>query len=316
MPSSTRAVALLIVLACAGCSTEREPGSLFGPSESGIPVVDAQLIVGFSFPEILISETTSPEEPWTREQAAVGDAAVQVVGPDFTLRYTVSDPELGVYFPVTQLASVAPDTEYRLEVDFPDGRRVRAVTHTPAAFRVNRWVLLEEDGETVIRELATYSDTSGEEIYEQNRLVHGQGLVEAQYARGDEPGVQVGVFSLDPDSDFAIDVSFLDPEDLEDFQRFESSPALVVPDGRLRLPWLAVFFTGRYQFHVFQVDQNWFNLLLSTPEFGGGTGFGGNTGDSFESPLFAVDGGIGLFGSAAIDSIGIYVVSPDSLDAP
>ena len=77
------------------------------------------------------------------------------------------------------------------------------------------------------------------------------------------------------------------------------------------MPWVAVYFQGRYQVKVFAVDTNWYDFIRSDPQSaGGGPGFGGNAGDSFERPIFHVDGGIGLFGSAAVDSIGFRVLVP------
>jgi hypothetical protein len=165
----------------------------------------------------------------------------------------------------------------------------------------------------VRRELATFAE-AGDQSFEQNRLVHSDGLLEARIgmpAQTIMPPFQVALQSLDPDSDFVIDVSFLDEEDLENFDRHSASPPLIAADGRLRLPWFAVAFGGRYVIRVFAIDMNWYDLIRSFPELsGGGQGFGGNAGDAFERPLFHIEGGIGLFGSAAVDSVGIFVLPP------
>ena len=65
---------------------------------------------------------------------------------------------------------------------------------------------------------------------------------------------------------------------------------------------------GRYDYKVFTVDQNWYDLVRTTPQTDGGLGFGGNAGDGQENPLFRVQGGIGLFGSASVDSVGFYIL--------
>ena len=64
---------------------------------------------------------------------------------------------------------------------------------------------------------------------------------------------------------------------------------------------------------IFALDENWYDLVRSSPELAGGRGavaFGGNLGDAFERPIFHVDGGIGLFGSASVDS-GAFFVLPE-----
>ena len=89
-----------------------------------------------------------------------------------------------------------------------------------------------------------------------------------------------------------------------------TSPAIVPVDGGIRLPWAAVVYEGRYLIRVHSIDRNWYDLIRSSPEFGGGQGFGGNAGDSFDRPIFHVEGGVGLFGSGAVDSLGITVLPP------
>jgi hypothetical protein len=50
--------------------------------------------------------------------------------------------------------------------------------------------------------------------------------------------------------------------------------------------------------------------VRSAPEISGAAGpvVGGNAGDGFERPIFHVEGGVGLFGSASVDSIGFVVL--------
>ena len=58
-------------------------------------------------------------------------------------------------------------------------------------------------------------------------------------------------------------------------------------------------------FKVYALDQNWYDYTRTNNEDGGF--FGGLIGDNFERPIFNIEGGIGLFGSAAVDSIGFFV---------
>lgn len=73
------------------------------------------------------------------------------------------------------------------------------------------------------------------------------------------------------------------------------------------LPWFAVAFAGRHVWRTYALDQNWYDFARTDPETGGG-GFGRLAGDGFKRPSFAVQGGIGLFGSAAVDSVGFVVL--------
>lgn len=222
-----------------------------------------------------------------------------------------ADAGQGRYAPVAP-PLVLPGTEYRLEVTTGRGERASAVTTTPARFAVSDWALL--DGTTQERKgsLATFAEL-GELAYDapQNRLAFAGDLLEARFTPPGTPAIQVGLLSLDPDSDFTIDPDFFSQEDFDSLERRTSSPPLVADLGYVRMPWFAVFFQGRYQVKIFAIDRNWYDFIRTDPRLAqGGPGFGGTAGDSFERPVFHVDGAIGLFGSASVDSVGFRVFVP------
>ena len=95
--------------------------------------------------------------------------------------------------------------------------------------------------------------------------------------------------------------------DFQDFERETSSPPLEVAEGNLRLPWFAIAFGGRHQLKIYALDDNWYDFARSSPETQNNA-FGGLAGDNFERPIFSIEGGIGLFGSASIDSLGFFVL--------
>jgi hypothetical protein len=103
-----------------------------------------------------------------------------------------------------------------------------------------------------------------------------------------------------------IGPELFDPVDLEELDRALSSPAFEALESRVKFPWLTIYSQGRYKIRVFAVDENWYQLILTLSEFQ--SGFGGNIGDFFTRPSFSVEGGIGLFGSASVDSIGFFIL--------
>ena len=58
---------------------------------------------------------------------------------------------------------------------------------------------------------------------------------------------------------------------------------------------------------IYAVDRNWYDYVRSGPE-AQESWYGGLAGENFRQPLFHVEGGIGLFGSASVDSLGFVVV--------
>jgi hypothetical protein len=296
---------------------ERDESDLYAPEDVGTLVVDCVLVVDRPFPHVYLTRTLAPDQPFSVTAAAEREATITIHGESVQVAYR-SDPYLdGRYFPLLPSARVEPNTTYEISVVTTDGRTLTAVTHTPGSFAVDRWVLLDDAGESEIRELETFADL-GNDVYfaPANQLVYAEGLLEARFHRTEAVAYQIGLLSLDLGSDYVIDPEFFDEEDFESLERLTSSPMFEAEDGLARLPWLAIYFQGRYKFKIYAVDENWFDLVRSSPSLsGGGPAVGGNAGEGFERPLFHVQGGIGLFGSAAVDSGGVFIVSPDSVQA-
>lgn len=285
---------------------------LLGPAQAGTVVVDAVLVVGVELPVVRLTRTVDPAQAFSLSQARVTGAAVEIRSGGTTYRYGESESNPGLYVAQDFHHVVDPETEYDLYVETAEGESVTARTITPPVLTVDRWVLLEDDGKTVNHQLVTFEE-AGADAYNapENQIVHGVGTLEARFRRPDVPGFQIGLHSLDPNSDFAIDVSFLDEKDLADFKRDLSSPVLILEDGTVRLPWFSLPYQGPYLVELFAVDVNWYDLIRSFPGLNqGGPGFGGSLGDSFDEPLFHVQGGIGLFGSASKSAIGFRILAP------
>ncbi|MFN0149763.1 MAG: DUF4249 family protein [bacterium] len=314
------AVGRVVLAACAalaifgGCAANRDTSELFDTSAVGTLVVDAVLIVDKPMPNLFVRTILAPDVPYDATVAGVRGAQVTIKTTSGSYRYqeeSLGSARVGLYRP-PGAPLVAPNTTYDLEVVTLDGRRVTATTTTPDRFNVSDWVLLDEESLELIRDFATFEQL-GDSVYyaPQNQVVYLDGLLEARFAPG--PNLKryhVGLSSLDLDSDYVIEGDFLEDEDFEDFDREGSSPALEASGGFVRLPWFAIYFAGRHKIRVYAIDQNWFDLARSSPELigNGGPNVGGNAGDDFERPIFHVEGGVGLFGAGAVDSIGFTIL--------
>ncbi|MCZ6636113.1 MAG: hypothetical protein O7G87_22170 [bacterium] len=300
----------LMVLGCLigllGCQAERDKASLFGPEEVGVLVIDAQLIVDKPLPALFVRETVGLGEVYRLGEAGVVDAEVVIEqdGQRFVYRADLSEP--GRYIPPTGPPQVLPQTTYRLTVR-SQGREARATTRTPGRLVMRETVWQSEDG-SVERRMKTFEDG---EVYSapENQIVYQDGLLVARFGALDAKGYQVAIESLDPNSKLVVESEFIDDEN--DVDRYGSSPPFEIADGNLPMPWFIVFFEGRHLIRFYAVDENWFDLIRSVPQFHGEDGAivpGGLAGDNFERPLFHVEGGIGLFGSASTDSLGFVVL--------
>ena len=301
---------ILIVLCLTACAAERQPGELFGSVEEGSElVVDGLLIVDQPLPELFVRRILPPGQTYSRDEAGVLDAQVRVFQGNQVFEYAPApDPAApGRYLPPPEAPLVQTATEYRLEVDV-EGKKVRARTTTPERVRVRQVVLLDEDTQEVMRTLKSFAEM-GDEVYTapENQLTHLEGIIELHLEKAGE-AYQAALFALEEDAQL-LDEDFPEiydrtPENLLANQ----SPPFAASDGIVRWPWFAVVYTGRSLIKVYAVDHNWFDYARSSPDQQEQGGFGGMAGDNFERPFFQVEGGIGLFGSASVDSVGFVVL--------
>ncbi|MCI0451286.1 MAG: DUF4249 domain-containing protein [Candidatus Latescibacteria bacterium] len=304
-----RIFATVIALWALSCSPEREGSELFAPGGLGIPVVDAVLVVGQPFSDIYLSQTIAPDELFTREGAGLNGASVTVEGDANIISYQ----SMGVrgWYTTSAPFTVQPSTTYRFTATLADGRVVRASTTTPAQLSVREWVLLDESGTILLQTLSTFAE-HGDTVYyrDENQLVYPENILAAILDDQSTAGYQIGLVNLETDSPLLIDADFLEEDDLDNFKRTNSSPPLNY-EATLRVPWLAIYYAGRYNLRVVALDRNWYDIARTDPAVGGGGfGFGGEAGDTSKRPIFHVDGGIGVFGSVSSDSVGFYVNPP------
>ncbi len=266
-----------------GCSGERDPATLFGPAERETVVVDAVLYVDRPLPVIFITRTLEANMEFVEVASAVNDAEVTVVQGLAEYRYE-SVGHLGRYAPPPGAPMVRPDTEYRLRVRAL-GREIRGVTKTPGRISLKEIVIVEESTMEVIGRLES-ERTGG------NQVVYREGIIEVRFDPLDVEAYQVVVLDREADDE-------------------DSSPPLEALDGRLLLPWFAIGPSGEHDIEVYALDRNLFDFLRSVEASGQNAfGFGSLAGDTFERPVFNLDGGIGVFGSASVVSFG-FVVVPD-----
>lgn len=298
-------LAALLAPLLLSCAAERD-GGLFAPPEDGVPVVDALLFVDAPLPPVYLRRTLPPGSRYTQDEAALSGAEVALSSGDRRFIYTVDPDTAGRYLPPADAPIVQPQTLYRLHVEV-DGQTIAAQTLTPRRLQLRQAVLLDAQTLEMRRPLKTFAEV-GQAVYSENRLVYRDGLVEMRFDTQEAVAFQLALINLEEDSPFIIEADFLEEDDIADFDRYGASPPLDIADGRARLPWFAVAFAGRHLFKVLAIDQNWFDYVRSNPEESGGFAAGGLAGDNFERPVFNIEGGIGLFGSAAVDSVGFFIL--------
>ena len=315
-------IVLALSLFVTGCGERM----VFNSDDVDQIVVDAYLIVDQALPPIWVSRTSEPRVPATPENVGEVGATVRIVDEDgneflyadgMRLEGELLAPR-GRYLPLVPDGAdpvdfiVRPGVRYDLTIVTARDETVRATTIAPPRLDVDEWLVLDF-GLNVLSEIRDFEEV-GDSVYTiaDNQLEWGASLLEARFDRDPSvPSYQVALFSLDPDSDFAIEPDFFEEEDFDEIDREGASPMFDAEDGTIRLPWFAVFFEGRYKIKIYATDQNWRDFVTTVPSLSGNGGFGQNAGDGFDRPIFRIDGGIGLFGSASVDSVGFFVFDDD-----
>lgn len=261
-------------------------------------VVESYLVAGRALQQVRLSTTAPAFEFYSFENTAVQGATVVIrlleengTGIDSTFTFGMSQP--GIYVP-NSLHRVLPSRTYRLEILTQENEEISATTIVPGAFTVVGGIL-----DTLV-----YQSTEQLEVT----------LSESSY-----PGRQnVYIFNTlavnpDPDNLTPLYADFYDDDEdlLEEFSNTASGLLNegnfdVNPDGSItvRYPWIAVAFYGDNDIVASTVDDNIFDYVRSEDvQLGGSTLSPGE----IQNVITHVEGGIGLFGAMASDTIRTFI---------
>ena len=265
-------------------------------------VVESYLIAQRTLPQVRISTTLPVDEVYSFDNAALSNAVVEVrlltgtegspVEQSFS--YTLDSP--GIYT-TNDPHEVMPLRSYELFVRFNDNSNtVRSFTTVPDTFRVVSGV----------PESIVYQSTDQLEI---------------EVTRSDFPGRQnVFVFStisLDPDTANITPV-YADLFDDDDFEDLTNNSSGIINEGNFEVnpsgtitidyPWLAVAFFGENDIIASTIDDNLLDFIRSQEvQLGGSTLSPGE----IQNVIFNVEGGIGVFGAIAADTVRTDILRPD-----
>lgn len=262
-------------------------------------VVESYLVANRQLPQVRLSTTVPADEVYDFEEAAVNNAIIEVRllanGPESSVEqsFTYSNAEPGIYQP-DQNHAVIPGRTYQLHISFPGSNDViTAQTIIPGSFEILGGV-----AESVV-----YQSTQQLEIT----------LSESSY-----PGRQnIFVFnaiSFEPDAEdltpFYSDV-FQDSDDPEeDITLLSNNSSGIInegnfevnPDGSVtvKYPWIGIAFYGLNDIVANTLDDNVYDFVRSQQvQLGGSTLSPGE----IQNVIYHVDGGIGVFGSLASDTV-------------
>lgn len=263
-------------------------------------VVESYIVANRDLQQVRLSTTVPAFDFYDFEENAIRNADVEIrllsvsgAGVDSVFAYAMSEP--GIYQP-TESHSVLPTRTYELNIQIPNGSildEVRATAIVPDTFSVIGGIL----DSLVYQSSEQLSVTLSESSY---------------------PGRQnVFVFTTISENPVVENLTPLyldfydDEEDLEEFS--VTSSGLLnegnftqFPDGSVTIqyPWLAVAFYEENRIVATTVDDNIYDYLRSNDvQLGGSTLSPGE----IQNVITRVEGGIGLFGAMASDTIDTFI---------
>lgn len=266
-------------------------------------VVESYAVANDSLPSVSVRTTARADEEYNASELVLEDADVQIVlldesGSDEVEVFEyIYNSKKQKYVPQNQAHRMLPTRTYRLDVSFDDRPEViQATTTIPDDFEV-----INEIPETIVYQggqlelvLSATEKTQPQNIFVFTAIaLHARldNMTPFYFASLDEDGVEV--------SDFEVNSSGLINED-----NFKKNN-----DGTITLkyPWLGIAFYGETKIVTQSVDKNVADLVRSQD-----VQLGGSTLSPGEIPnlIYNVNGGIGVFGSLASDTVSTIILNP------
>lgn len=263
-------------------------------------VVESYMVSEARMPEIRLTHTLPLFETYGAEEAAVTGAQVHIeeLGPagETASVYTYRHDSTGIYR--TQADSrVKAERRYRLIAEMPGGETLRSETLVPGEF--------ESVGET--------ADTSAYQSDRQITITTTPSFY---------PGRQTFyIFTVVVENPMMENLTpfyrdaVMDADNPEKaLRQYAKNSSGIINETNyerdkegnitLRLPWLAVAFYGKNKIVANAIDDNMYDFLRSQNAQTGGPALSPG---EIQNIRYNVEGGIGIFGSLASDTVSVYI---------
>jgi hypothetical protein len=266
-------------------------------------VVESYLVAKRKLPQIRLSKTMPALEYYDFAKAAVSNARVEVKllesGPQSKVMKTFiyRNIQPGIYIP-NQAHKVLPSRTYQLHITFPGSQDVvSAYTIVPGSFRIQPGVqksVIYQSEEQIELTLSESSYPGRQNIYVFNALAQNPipenltPLYAEFYQNSDQPE--------------------------EDLMLYANNSSGIINAGNfevhsdatttLKFPWLGIAFYGENLIVANTIDDNLYDFVRSqSVQLGGSTLSPGE----IQNVIYHVDGGIGVFGALASDTVATVV---------
>lgn len=266
-------------------------------------VMEAYAIAGRPLPDVRVSTTGPVNDEYSFVDVAINDASIVVTQLDSNGEpledFSYTRRTTGVYRATNQSVLVEPGATYRINIQFESRtEKLKAETVVPQQFEIlsdvnESYVYQSEDRLEIIL-------TATESNAEQNVYVFNTITLEPSL-----DNLTPFYKSAVDDRDTGIEEFFNNSSGLINEGNFEVNDDQTIT---LQFPWIGVAFYGENAVVTNSVDSNLADLARSEE-----LQLGGSTLPPGEIPnlIYNVDGGIGVFGSIASDTIITNFIRPE-----
>lgn len=263
-------------------------------------VIESYLVAGDELPIVRLSKTIPIDKTYNFQDAAVSDASVQIqlLNNDSTTVKTYSYQRIqnrpGTYLSTTGV-TVQPQRLYRLRVTH-EGKEITATTFVPGKFKsVNE----DELQDRYIYQSSNQIEIRTTPSFYPDRQTYYIFTVNAIDATRDN----LTPFYLDlVEEDTEIENFYINSSGIINEKNYEEDENGNIT---LQVPWLAIAFFGNNNVIVNAIDDNMYDFIRTQDVQTGGTTLSPG---EIQNVKYNIDGGIGIFGSMASDTIRVEIV--------
>lgn len=270
-------------------------------------VVESYLVANRELPQIRLSKTVRTDEVYNFETSAINNALVEVrlleSGPESAVleAFSYINPNNGIY-EANEIHQVLPLRTYELHISFSDlPQTISAHATVPDTFRVIGGV----------RDSILYQSSDQLEITLSESSCPGRQNIFVFNALSEHPS---------PDNLTPFYLGLFEESDSpqEDLLLYSNNSSGIInegnfnvnPDGTfiIKFPWIGIAFYEENKIVANTIDDNIYDFVRSQQvQLGGSTLSPGE----IQNVIYHVDGGIGVFGALASDTVATYVKRPD-----
>lgn len=260
-------------------------------------VVESYLVANRTLPQVRISKTVPVDQEYNYRDAAVNDANVEVrlmdqSGEEVEQQFQYGRQSDGVYV-TNSPHKVLPQREYQLHVTFSNSdKEVLGSTLVPGEFTSENM-----SGDTV-----RYQDPEQVTINTTRSFYPGRQSFFIFTVEALEPEEEdlTPFYADQVDNDAEVNDFYSNSSGIINEENYEENE-----DGTLtlRLPWLAVAFYEENYIIASAIDDNMYDFYRTQDVQGGGSTLPPG---ELQNVIYNLEGGIGVFGSMASDTVRVF----------